>query len=92
MHAEGGGMSGPGATVKTPPAALGARWTVTAGLLPGLEDPEFSRSFELTGEERRNLAAFVRRQGEALTYATELGLRCLGSQTPNWVRVDFMWL
>jgi hypothetical protein len=72
---------------------LTACWEVTAGLIPGTPDAEFTRRWpltspswtELSDDDRR--AAYLKASDEAHEYAKSL-------EDPariNWVRVDWIW-
>ena len=69
-------------------------WEVTAGLIPGTVDPEYTRGFGLTSQEwegSEGLLLFLRRGAEANAYAGYLQLLCSQGRAVNWTRVDLVW-
>jgi hypothetical protein len=69
-------------------------WEVTAGLIPGQSQPNFTRRWGLTSEEwesKEGLELFFGREGEASGYARYLQVLCCQGRAVNWVRIDFIW-
>lgn len=79
-------------------ARLKAGWTVTAGVIPGTQEKEHTRTYFYTSDDyEADIAAdrdgeagnlFTDRMKEAHGYA-------MGLSDPrylNWVRIEFMWL
>jgi hypothetical protein len=77
-----------------PMKALKAAWEVRAGIIPGVEMPEYFRrwtlasyDFESLGENEKG-EVYSRLADEASAYAREI-------QSPkhvNWVKLEFLWL
>jgi len=60
---------------------------VTAGVIPGVSMPEFTRIWEITQEDLDNPPTFIDKSGAAMNYAMSL-------QNPercNWVKFEWMW-
>ena len=66
---------------------VGARsaWEVTAGLLPGQPDQQFTKRFFLTSADPDEKFAELHKQ--AIEYAESL----IDPSRLNWVRVDWIW-
>lgn len=83
-------VAGPARAAST----LKAQWSVTAGVIPGQQDPDFSRAWDYTSLDfaaDKNVAAeqsrFFRKMDEAHAYAKRLTNPCRS----NWVDVKFRW-
>lgn len=60
-------------------------WEVTAGVVPGTPEPEFTKRFILTEEDPGEL--FADRYNEAISYVATL----TDPNSMNWVRLDWVW-
>jgi hypothetical protein len=73
---------------------LVACWEVSAGLIPGRPDGEFTRRWPITSPDWHQLgddarrAAYLKASDEAHDYAKSLE----DPRRINWVRVDWIWL
>lgn len=77
--------------------AARAAWEVTAGLIPGNPDPEFTKVWGYTSDDAEQDRArpedddtppiFEQRMKEAYEYAMSLNY----PSRLNWVRVDWIW-
>jgi len=74
-------------TTNEPPVivTLRACWEVTAGLLPGRAEPEYTRRFNFTSAHSND--QFVEIGAEATRYAASL----IDPNRLNWVRIDWVW-
>jgi hypothetical protein len=73
------------------PNALKAYWQVTAGVIPGEPEPEFSRCWKLTSadvESAARTALFEATREAALAYARVL----MDPARFNVVTIEFVWL
>lgn len=70
---------------------LKAYWQVTAGVIPGIPNPELSRRFNLTSsdyESEKRSEIIEAKRAEASSYAESL-------QNPsvlNWVTLEWVWV
>lgn len=65
-------------------------WEVTAGIIPGTAEPEFTKRFGMTSgdyESPYSSEIFTSRMTEAVHYAQQLH----DPNRFNWVRVDWIW-
>lgn len=68
---------------------------VTAGMIPGRVDAEFTKKWAVSSEEwdgGKGLQAVLDTVGLAHSYALKLQLNSMSGMAPNWVRVDWVWL
>jgi hypothetical protein len=68
--------------------------TVTAGVLPGISEDEFTRSWYISSDEwdaaaDRASELLAERNGQAQGYAALLMLR---PDRVNWVNVEWLWM
>lgn len=76
--------------MRSPASALRCYWRVSAGIVPGVEDPHHALGVAMTGEEWTSPEAvklYRERQAQVFDYAKGL----MPSEI-NWVRVEFVWL
>lgn len=71
---------------------MGCSWQVRAGIVSGVEDPQWSRNFFLDGDERLDPEKFLRTGALARAWALYLETLCRDGLAVNWVKVEFVWL
>jgi len=67
--------------------ALKCSIQVTAGVIPGITNPELTRTWMFTQEHLDKPPDYIDRSGAAMNYAMSL-------QNPaqnNWVKMDWIW-
>lgn len=70
--------------------SLRCSWEVTAGVVPGTPEPEFTKRFYMLSEEYQSQYSaeiFTCRRTEAVHYAEQLH----NPKRFNWVRLDWIW-
>ena len=79
--------------------ALKAQWTVTAGVIPGKEDPkhtcvwtytseDYHKDEETAREDHNKLTIFAEKSALANAYVLTLSHPSI----VNWVKLEFIWL
>lgn len=81
--------------------ASGVRFvlTVTAGMIPGTVDPEFSKRWSVDGDQWERatdqgsaLQLLLDTYADAQMYALKLAIDSSSGLSPNWVRVEWTWM
>jgi hypothetical protein len=76
--------------------ACRCQWVVSAGILPGEPQAEFTRVFDISSKEweetDNQMLLLLTRGHEAVAYATQLQINSASGLTPNWVRVEYTWM
>jgi hypothetical protein len=80
----------------SPATAARCVWEVTAGIIPGTVDAEYTRRFGLTSDDwdgggGAGFELFVKVGAEATAYVLYLQLLCSMGRSVNWTRIDFVW-
>jgi hypothetical protein len=69
-------------------------WTVTAGIIPGTIDEEYTRQWGLTSGEWSGpdgLKLLIEYRARADAYAQWLEIESSQERRVNWVRLEFIW-
>jgi hypothetical protein len=76
--------------------ALRCQWVVTAGILPGEPQAEFTRAYSINSKEWEDtpnkMLLLLTRAHEAVAYTMQLQINSASGLTPNWVRAEFAWM
>lgn len=77
--------SDPPTPIAAHPVTAKCAWEVTAGMLPGRPDDEFTKRWFLSSEDP--MERFQEMHAEARLYADSI----VDPRVLNWVRIDWVW-